>query len=160
MSAIATTTAVPIDALPALQAAAAPRKSLLGGRKDEFPLALARHGRPLELFEFSGYVLETVLAYLSERGVDLVRSRHEEVARAITSARGSTYVILGEEHRALAQKLTDAQHAPAELAKFFNEMNAASEDPDVGEAMLGGIRFLRRALDAVDRETVVLVGIV
>ena len=123
-------------------------------------MALARHGRPLELFEFSGYVLGAVLAYLSEKGIELTRSQHDEVARAITSARGSTYLILGEEHRPLAEKLTDAQQAPAELARFFNELNAASEGPEVGEAMLEGIRFLRRALDAVKTGTVVLVGIV
>ena len=41
MSAIATTTVIPIAALEVVQAAAPPRKSLLGGKKDGFPTALA-----------------------------------------------------------------------------------------------------------------------
>ena len=98
MSAIATTTEVPISALAALRDAAVPRKHLIGGPEDRFPLALARHGRALELFEHSGDLLATVLAYLDEKhGIDLMHSRHEEVASAITKARGSRFVILGEE---------------------------------------------------------------
>jgi len=159
MSAIATTTVVPIEALPALREAAAPRRSLLGRRKDEFPSALARYGRALELFEFSGFILVTVLEYLSGRGIDLMQSQHDKVASAISSARGSTYVILGEEHRALTPKLSDTQHSSVELAAFFNDMNGASEGLEVGEAMLDGIRFLRRALEAVTPGKVVLLTV-
>jgi hypothetical protein len=148
VSSIATTTAIPLAALEAVRAAAAPRSSILGGKKDEFPIALARHGRALELFEHSGDLLRTVLVYLGERrGIDLLHSRHDEVACAISAARGSTFVILGEEHVPLAGRLT------------FNALNDASEGPEVGEVMREGIQFLRRALEAVTPGTVVLVAI-
>src|SRR5262249_8126869 len=105
--AIATTTAIPIAALEAVRAAASPKKSLLGDKRDEFPVALARRGRGVEVFEHSGDLLGTVFLYLEEkRGIDLIHSRHDELASAITKARGSTFFILGEEHLALADELT------------------------------------------------------
>ena len=160
MSAIATTTEVPISALAALRDAAVPRKHLIGGPEDRFPLALARHGRALELFEHPGEVLATVLAYLDEKhGIDLMHSRHEEVASAITKARGSRFVILGEEHLPFAGKLTDVGAGADELAAFFNAFNERHEEPEVGEAMREGIRFLQRALEAVTPGNVVLVAI-
>jgi hypothetical protein len=107
-------------------------------------------------------VLTTVLAFLAERrGVDLRRSRHDEVARAITRARGSTFLVLGEEQVPLAGRLTDVEveATTEELATFFNAFNQASDGPGVGEAMREGIRFLRRALEAVAPGTVVLLAI-
>lgn len=157
---IATTTAIPIAALAAVRAAAVRKKSLVGGTKDSFPTALARQGRALELFEHSGQVLGTVFVFLDEkRGIDLRHSRHDEVASAITRARGSPFFILGEEHLPLAGKLTDVDAGVEELRAFFNAFNETSEGPEVGEAMREGIEFLRRALEAVSPETVVLVSI-
>ena len=158
--AIATTTAIPVDALKAVRAAAARKKSLVGGMKDSFPMALARHGRALEVFEHSGQVLGTVFVFLDKkRGIDLRHSRHDEVASEITRARGSSFFILGEEHLPLAGKLTDVGAGVEELAAFFDAFHQASEGPEVGEAMREGIEFLHRALEAVAPGTVVLVAI-
>lgn len=98
-----------------------------------------------------------MLAYLDEkRGIDLRRSRHDEVARAITEARGSTFLLLGDEHVPLAGRLRDAEaEATNEVLTAFRGASAA---PEVGEAMREGIRFLRRALEAVDPGTVVLLA--
>jgi hypothetical protein len=156
---IATTTAIPLTALEAVRAAAPRRKTLLGHEKDEFPVALARHGQALELFEHPGPVLATVLAYLRERrGIDLARSRHSEVAAAISRARGSTFLLLGEEQVPLAGSLTDTDGGE-ELVGFFDALHGGSEGPGVGEAMRDGIRFLRRALEAITPGSVVLVAI-
>jgi len=157
---IATTTALPISALEAVRAAAPPKTTFLGFKKDEFPMALARHGRGLELFEHSGAVLRTAFLYLDEkRGVDLMHSRHEEVASAITKARGSPFFLLGEEHVPLKGELVQDDAGIDELAAFFNEHNEVHEGPEVGEAVRDGIEFLRRALDEVTAGTVVLVAI-
>ena len=157
---IATTTAIPFSRLEAVRAAAPRKQTLLGFQKDEFPMALARHGRALELFEHSGAVLRTALAYLDEkRGIDLMHSRHDEVATAITKARGSPFFVLGEEHLPLAGKLAEADAGVDDLAGFFNQLNEASEGREVGEAVRDGIQFLRRALDEVSAGTVVLVAI-
>ena len=151
---IATTTAIPLRALEAVRAAAARRKTLLGHEKDEFPVALARHGRALEVFEQPGTVLAAVLACLGGKGLDLGHSRHDEVAAAISRARGSRFVILAEEHLPLAVELTDSAVSREDLAAFVE----GGERFDAG-AMLEGIRFLRRALEAVTPGTVVLVAI-
>jgi hypothetical protein len=142
---IATTTAIPIDALGAVRAAAARRKTLLGYEKDEFPVVLARHGRALEVFEPPGTVLAAVIARLAEKGLDLSHSRHDDVAAAISRARGSPFLILAEEHLPVAGKLTDS-------------VLSAEDLPAAGE-ILEGVRFLRRALEAVAPGTVVLVAI-
>lgn len=160
MSAIATTTALPVTALEAVRAAAPPRRSLLGGKKDGFPSALAKHGRALEVFEYSGYLLATLLVYLDEKhGIDLMHSRHDEVASAITQARGSTFFILGEEHLSLAGKLLGIRASVDELAGYFNAFNESQEGPEIGEAMRDGIRFLDRALEAVTPGSVVLLAL-
>jgi hypothetical protein len=151
---IATTTAIPVAALEAVRAAAPRRKTLLGVEKDEFPVALARHGRALEVFEHPGNVLAAVLARLAARGLDLTHSRHDDVAAAISRARGSRFVILGEGQLPLAAELTDSALSSEDLAAFVD----AGEGIDPG-AMLEGVRFLRRALEAVTPGTVVLVAI-
>lgn len=156
---IATTTAIPVSALEAVRAAAPPKTTLLGFKKDEFPMALARHGRALELFEHSGAVLMTAFVYLEKRGIDLMHSRHEEMGSAITKARGSPFFLLAEEHLRFAGKLEESGAGIDELAAFFNAVNEAHEGPEVGEAVRDGIEFLRRALDEVTAGTVVLVAI-
>jgi len=145
---IATTTAIPVAALEAVRAAAPRRRTLLGVEKDEFPVALARHGRALEVFEHPGQVLAAVLACLAGKGLDLSHSRHDGVAAAISKARGSRFVILSEEHVPLAGQLTDSAVSRDELAALVD-----------AEEGLDGIRFLRRALEAVSPGTVVLVAI-
>lgn len=159
MSAIATTTAVPASALPALRRAARSRNTLLGWKKDLFPEALARHGRALEVLDPSGDPLDALLVYLERRGIDLARSRHDETAREISSARGSRYLILSEEHLPLAATLDEALYAPAELTAFFNELQGRSEGIEAGERMREALGFLRRAVEAVSPGTVVLVAI-
>jgi hypothetical protein len=157
---IATTTAIPVSALEAVRAAAPPKTTLLGFKKDEFPMALARHGRALELFEHSGAVLRTALVFLGEkRGIDLMHSRHDAVASAITKARSSPFFLLGEEHLPLSGKLAESDADIDELADFFNALNDAHEGPEVGEAVQEGFEFLRRALDEVTPGSVVLVAI-
>lgn len=107
-------------------------------------------------------MLTTVLTYLAEkRGLDLRRSRHDEVAKAISRARGSTFLLLAEEQVPLAGRLTDVevQATTEELATFFDAFKPASNGSEVGEAMREGIRFLRRALEAVDPGTVILLAI-
>jgi hypothetical protein len=157
---IATTTAIPLSRLEAVRAAAPRKQTLLGFQKDEFPMALARHGRALELFEHSGAVLRTALAYLDEkRGIDLMHSRHEETASAITKARGSPFFLLGEEHLPLGDALDEVEAGVDELAAFFDALNDPSGGPGVGQAVRDGIEFLRRALDEVVPGEVVLVAI-
>jgi hypothetical protein len=150
---IATTTAIPVTALEAVRAAAVRRKTLLGHEKDEFPVALARHGRALEVFERPGNVLAAVIASLAERGLDLAHSRHDDVAAAISKSRGSPFLILAEEHLPLAGKLTDAGVSMRELPAF---LDGSAEG---AEAAREGIEFLRRALEAVTPGSVVLVAI-
>jgi hypothetical protein len=157
-SAIATTTALPLSELPALRGVARPRKTLLGWPKDLFPEALARYGRALEVLDPSGPTLSALLVYLERRGIDLARSSHEETAQAISSARGSTYLILGEEHLRHASMLEEARYSPAELAGFFNELHGTSEGVEVGERMREAVGFLRRALEAVSPGNVVLLA--
>jgi hypothetical protein len=160
LDSIATTTAIPASTLDAIRAAAVRRKGILPGEKDEFPLALARHGHALELFEHPGQLLGTVVAYLAERrGVDLRRSRHGESAAAISTARGSTFLILDEEHVALGGKLSDAGVTAEELVAFHDAFTGTRGGREVAEEMREGIRFLRRALESVSPGAVVLLAI-
>lgn len=160
LASIATTTVIPVAALDIIRAAAVRRKSILPGEKDGFPLALAVHGQGLELFEHPGQLLGTVVDYLAEkRGVDLRRSRHHEAAAAISRARGSTFLILDEEHLPLVGKLTDPSVGNAELAGFHDALTGTRAGPEVAEAMREGIQFLRRALESVAPGTVVLLAV-
>lgn len=160
LASIATTTAIPVAALDAVRAAAVRRRSILPGEKDEFPLALAVHGRALELFEHPGHLLLAVIAYLAEkRGVDLSRSRHGEAAAAISRARGSTFLILGEEDVPLAAKLADAGVSAEEIIGVHDAFTGTSAGPEVADGMREGIRFLRRALESVAPGTIVLLAI-
>ena len=101
-----------------------------------------------------------MLVYLDEkRGIDLRHSRHDQVASAITRARGCPFFVLGEEHLPLAGRMMGVGAGVDELPAFFNASHEASEGPEVGEAMREGIEFLSRALEGVTPETVVLVAI-
>ena|GEM_PF-403364 len=158
MSAIATTTAVPVSGLPALCRAARPRSTLLGWKDDLFPEALARHGRALEVLDPSGETLDAVLLYLERRGIALSRSSHEETAREISAARGSRFLVLSEEHLSHLAELDEALHAPEELAAFFGQLHGGSVGGREGERMREALGFVRRAVEAVGPGTVVLLA--
>ena len=158
MSAIATTTAVPVSALPALRRAARRRSTLLGWKKDLFPEALARHGQALEVLDPSGEPLDGLLLYLERRGIDLSRSAHDETAREISAARGSRFLILSEEHLSHLVNLEDSLFAPRELAAFLGELHGRTVPETEGERMREALGFLRRGIEAVAPGTVVLLA--
>ena len=100
-----------------------------------------------------------MLGYLERsRGIDLGRSSHEDTARAISSARGSTYLILGEEHLPHASILDETRYSPVELTAFFNDLHGTNAGVEMGERMREALGFLRRALEAVRPGSVVLVA--
>jgi hypothetical protein len=107
----------------------------------------------------SGEPLTALLLFLQRRrGIDLARSRHDETAREIGEARGSTYLILSEEHLPRAAELDERLYTPAELTAFFNDLRRRNEGEGVGERMREALGFLRRALEAVGPGTIVLLA--
>jgi hypothetical protein len=45
------------------------------------------------------------------------------------------------------------------LRDYYNEFNATNEPPEVGKAMLDGVRALRESLQSLDDDSIVLLSI-
>jgi hypothetical protein len=159
LSAIASVTVLSRSLLPVLREAATPKKSLFGKVKDVFRDVLARDGRQVGDFQWSGYVLATLLPYLEDsRGLALMKSEHDDLAKLLSEKRGATYFFLTEEHKRWLPDLDPAKFSEQELGDYYNEFNASTE-PGAGRPMLDGVRFLREAVAALEAGTVGLLCI-
>ncbi len=110
---------------------------------------LTRLGRPVEKYEWSGFVLATLLTYLEEsRGIALMKSELDSLAEELSRKRGATCVFLTHEHQKWIPQLEPATYSEQDLCKYYNEFNETNE-PDAGHPMLDGIRFLQQAITAL-----------
>lgn len=160
MSSIASFKKVNKAALEGLAKAATPRRTFFGGTKDEYPNYLSANATDVARYEWSGFVLATLLPYLEERyGIDLMHSEHNDLADLLTNQRQATCFIFTDTHRAnLLDRLKPEEYPIAEMRDYFNEFNA-SDEQEIGIAMRDGIKAIRDSLAQVDPQSVVLLSI-
>jgi hypothetical protein len=122
------------------------------------PNYLSRHARPIAEYRWSGYVIGTVLVYLKDLGIDLMRSGYHELGNYLSKTRGVTIFVLSNDQRVQYSDALRRAFSEEDLCAYYNQLNAASET-GAGRPMLDGIVALRDALTAIDAESVVLVTI-
>jgi len=151
MSAIASFIKVPALVLEGLRHAA------VGGSDHDFLIA---NGREVAEYQWSGYVLATLLPYLQEKHqIDLMESEYNELAAFLTNTTGATHFIFTPGHRtAFLNRLEPALFSEEEMRQYFNEFNATSEQ-EMGRAMLDGVNALHQSLLRIEEGSVVVFNI-
>jgi hypothetical protein len=157
MSSIASFTLLAKSALTELQSAAVPKKTWFGKVKDGYLDFLRTKGTEAARYQYSGYVLGTLLPYLKQkRQIDLMHSEHDEIVAYLTKARSATHFFLTNRHRASYQSaLAPDGFSQKELADYYNEFNQAKED-GAGLPMIEGIRAIHSSLSLLDDHSVIL----
>jgi len=161
MSAIADFVLIPISAVSDLRAAAALKNAGRFGKPvDAFAEFMQKYGSEAATYHWSGWVMSTLLTYLSEKhAIDLIASAYDELSEYLSKVRGSTYFVLTNEHRhAYADKLGSGAFNESELRDYYNEFNDATEQ-DIGRPMLDGIKTLHDALARLDDSSIVIFSI-
>jgi gluconate kinase len=156
-SAVGRSFVISVSALPVVQAAASPRKRIGGGTSDEFWNVLGRETINRMEYAWSGHVLATLLPYLVEQSIDLVRSDHDEVASTISQTREGSVLVLTSNHRErYLARLDPSAFDGAVLRRYYEELNGTAAE-GVDYAMLDGIAFLRDTLAPLDSAIVAMV---
>jgi hypothetical protein len=146
MSAIAEFIRLPANALEKL-------------REDYFD-TVDTYGESVAEYDWSGYVIATLLPYLDEKGISLTKSPFKNLAHDLYNAQGISLEILTPAHKeAFLEMLSPEAYSKDDLRDYFNEFNAAQEPDEVGQAMLDGIAAIRTSLDALDADSVILLHI-
>ena len=144
MSAIATFTKLPIQTLGSLAA--------------DYDRILETQGVEVADYGWSGWVMATVLAYLDEQEISLTEE-YGELSTALSESTEATVIILTARLKELYRsRLAESSFSVDALRDYYNAFNESSE-PGAGQPMLDGIKCLRESLDALDSESVVVVGI-
>jgi hypothetical protein len=129
------------------------------GGADEFWDVLARETSTRIEYGWSGDLLVTLLRYLDEQGIDLMRSDHDQVAASISRTRESSVFVLTSDHRArYVARLDPSAFDGAVLRSYYEEHKEPAAE-GVEYALLDGIAFLRDTL-ALLRSTIVAVLII
>jgi len=151
MSAIASFTKVPTSALEGLRNAAA------SGTGYDY---LNANGREVAEYRWSGYVLATLLPYLQQKHqIDLMKSEYDELAAFLTNTTGATHFIFTPIQRtAFLNRLEPRSFSEEEMRQYFNEFNATNEQ-EIGRAMLDGISALRESLGQIEDSSIVVFSI-
>ena len=154
MSAIASFIRLPNSAIQGLRDSAVPKNG-----RDTFHDFLEKNGKDVASYDWSGYVLATLLPYLDEQGIDLMKSEHDELSCFLSEKRQATCFILtnAQKEKYLGQ-LGSGSFSEEALRDYFNEFNA-TEESEIGNAMLDGITSLRESLESIDEGSVVLLSI-
>ena len=126
-------------ALEIVQAAA-------GGTSNRFGDVLGREAITRIDYGWSGDVLATLLPYLDEHGIDLMRSDHDELASTLSQTQaGSVFVLTSAHRERYLARLDPSAFDGAVLRRYYEEFNGTAAE-GVDYAMLDGIAFLRDTL--------------
>jgi hypothetical protein len=122
---------------------------------------LREHGREVADYNWSGFVLATLLPYLQENHqIDLMKSEYDELASFLTQARNATHFIFTEAQRSAFMNRLDVRlFSETDLRNYFNEFNETN-DQEVGRAMLDGVVALQQSLSQLDSGSVIVFIIV
>jgi len=137
-----------------------PKTSLDGLRqaaaKDGFDSFLQQHGKSVANYQWSGFILATLLPYLDAQQIRLMKSEYEELATSLSQGMQATFFIFTDTHRkAYVDRLAPESFSEQKLCDYYNEFNATAE-PDAGKPMLDGIRAFRQSLSALDEDSVIV----
>jgi hypothetical protein len=119
VSAIAECYIVTPSALPAIRDAAMPKKSFLGKPKDTFFDVLRSQSSRRVEYGWSGYVIATLLPYLDDQGVRLMKSSHDDLAHELSDKRQATFFVLTREHSTFLAALDPAGYTEADLQDYY-----------------------------------------
>jgi hypothetical protein len=158
MSAIATFIKLPIASLNELRLAAMSRKTIIGKATDAFTEYLYKNGKEVGKYEWTGYYLGTLLPYLQEHNIDLMKSNFDELSSFLTETRSVTTFIFPFSFKQLYINKLNEINNEIELREYFNNFNEANEI-DAGKYMLDGIKTIKSGLDTLDEESVIILFI-
>lgn len=137
MSAIASFFQLPLSAVDGL------RRASQGSGHCPF---LKENGVEVADYKWSGFVFATLLCFLQERDVDLMKSEWDELSSALTQTSGATHFIFTAEHKSKYLEPLDPQrYNEADLRDYYNDFNGCNEE-QIGKAMLDGIKTLQQSL--------------
>jgi len=159
MSAIASFIKLPKTAIEGLRQVALPRKRLFGKPRDSYLDYLYRHGQDVADYQWSGFILATLLPYLEEQHqITLMKSEYDELSQFLTDSRKAAHFIFSDAHkRAFLTKL-EAQFSEQAMRDYFCGFNETDE-PDAGKWMFDGIRAFRQSLSTLDESSVIIFSI-
>jgi hypothetical protein len=136
------------------------QNAAISNKDNAYRKILDQAGREVADYQWSGYVLATLLSCLQEdHQIDLLKSPFDELAGILAKTMGNTHVIFTNEHKnAYLDKLDPAALPIDKLRDYYNNFNDADE-PDAGLPMLDGVRAIRQSLAQLDDSSVVLLMI-
>ena len=103
-------------------------------------------------------MLNTVLVYSEEQGIDLT-DQHKELSDAIYESTETSAIILTVQHKdTFLSRLGEANFSLEALRDYYNEFNECSE-AGAGQPMVDAIGCLRQSLEALDADSVIVLGI-
>jgi hypothetical protein len=157
MSAVASFFLLPVTTLAELRSAAVPKKRFFGGVTDGFYEFLDKHGKEVAQYSWSGFVLATLLPYLEQKKqIVLMKPDHDNLGAFLSKTRGASIFVFGSAQKdAALDKLSNGVFSSDEMRDYFNNFNASNEK-DIGEAMLDGVKAIKSSLEQVGPSTVVL----
>ena len=127
--------------------------------RSNFDQTLQRFGQPAASYQWSGYVLATLIAYLEEHGIELTKSPYNALTEELCQSRGAAIFIFTPAHKdTFMSRLSPDQFSADELRDYYNDFNACNE-PEMGQAMLDGIASIRDSLASLDADSVIVFSI-
>ena len=159
MSLLAIANTVPISALAELDRVAEPRKRFFGGVSDDFPATLRRVSRNELKFAASGSILATLLPFLEDHGIGLLKSEYDTFADRWSAVRQATFIVLTNDHKvASLEALEGATFDLQALRTYYESFNEVTA-PGVEQPMVEGVQFLAAVLRSVSENSVGVLGI-
>lgn len=133
--------------------------ALIGRLDCHYEETVAEHGCSAADYDWSGYVMATLLSYLDEKGVKLMDSPYRALANQLCQERGATFFIFTNQHKdAYLERLSPSLFSVEELRDYFNAFNACDED-EIGQAMFDGITAIQESVRSLDANSVILLCI-
>jgi hypothetical protein len=129
-------------------------------RVDNFYKYLYANSQELRLYDWSGYIMFSLLVYLEDgepaKSINFRNSPYAAIAKYLTNIRDTTFVILTEDHKKkYLQALHPANFKQDELAEYFTDLG--QEDfMKAGKAMMEALEVLRQNLTKAEKDKVVL----
>jgi hypothetical protein len=135
-------------------------KKLFGKKTiDNYWDYLNSNSKKLKDFGYSGYIFTNLLIFLAEnKGIDLLKSKYDDIANSIVERRKNSTIILTYEQRQAYLEKLDADKFTTEELIAFNKDFSEDDEPELAKAEIEGIKALRDGLSQLtgDNQVVLL----
>ena len=157
---IVTATLLPIEELGSLRSHAIPRRSWeWAAAKETYHDYLDTKGKVLDSYRWPGDFLVTAVSFLNDKGIQLLETKHGELAEFLSEERDDTHFLFtNDQKKKYLEEINKGSFTDVELVAYYEDFFKTT-DSDAAQAMREAIEYISMVLSKLNEKKFAVIEI-